>query len=196
MSGTWTTDWATNDVVTAAEFRKSLGCVADSTLGGAAASIDFTGLPTTYAHLMVILYGRGDTAAALTNVQCRFNNDSTATYHQQALDATGATVTAADAGAAAVTSALIGFIPAATSPANAFGQLDMVVAHYANAVNQKTFVAKSYAKSAATGVGAGFLRTVGGVWMLAPVAINRITLFPAAGNFAAGTRASVYVMGS
>jgi hypothetical protein len=47
--------------VTAAEFRKSMGCVADSTLGIAAASFDFTGLPTTYAHLMVVISGSATT---------------------------------------------------------------------------------------------------------------------------------------
>lgn len=167
--------------------------LADSgTLGIATASIDFTSIPATFAQLMLVLYGRGDTAAGIANVQCRFNNDSAADYHQQAIDAVGTTVTAADAGAAAGTSAVIGHIPAATAPANAFGQLDMVIAHYTNAVNQKTFAARSYAKQAATGVGSGSIRTVGGIWMAAPAAISRFTIFPGAGNFAAGTRAVLY----
>ena len=195
MTGTWATDWATNDVVTAAEFRKSVGCVFDSTLGGAAASIDITGIPTTYAHLMVLVYGRGDSASTAINVNARLNNDSATNYGWQYVSASGSTASAADQGAAAVTSILLGQLPAASAPANVFGQINTELAHYANATNQKTLSARSLERTAAIAASSMTIFTLGGVWT-GTAAINRITLFPASGNFVAGTRASVYVMGS
>src|SRR5437879_836374 len=93
-------------------FRRML---ADTTLGVAAATIDFLSIPATFAHLLLELYGRGDTALTAANVNIRFNGDSAANYHWQNLDGGGATAQASDAGAAAVTSGLAGNIPAANS---------------------------------------------------------------------------------
>lgn len=192
MSGTWTTDWATNDVVTAAEFRKSMGCVADSTLVGSAASIDFTGIPTTYAHLMIVVYARGDTAASSTNLLARLNNDSAANYDNQFLSSQAAVSTASESLAA--TALTCGAIPAATAGANLFGQAEILVAHYAGAANNKSTRTVWGMKigTASTNLNVGDNT---GFWR-SSAAINRVTLFPAAGNFVAGTRVSIYVMGS
>lgn len=192
MTGTWATDWATNDVVAASEFRKSLGCVYDSTLGVAAATIDITPIPITYAHLLVVLYGRGDTAAASTTVLMRFNADSAANYDYQLMFASAATASASETFGS--TSVPVGTLEAATAGANLFSMAEIVIPHYANAANNKTARSISCSK---TGTSTGNLQALSAaMFWRSSAAINRLTFLPAAGNFAAGTRCSVYVMGS
>ncbi len=85
--------------------------LADTTLGVAAASIDFTSIPQTFAHLMLALYGRGDTAVVNQFVRIRFNNDSGANYDYQEIHAAAAAVTASEG--LAQTSAVAGVCPGA-----------------------------------------------------------------------------------
>lgn len=193
MSGTWATDWATNDVVTAAEFRKSVGCIADTTLGVAAATIDFTGIVATFAHLLLEIEGRGDAAAANIAVLLRLNNDSAGNYDAQESSAVAASVTASESFAATGIT-IAGRMPANTAPANAAGMISVVIPQYAGTTLQKVLRAIESGKNGTT-TGSLVVRTCAGFWR-STAAVNRITLIPGAGNFAAGTRASLYVMGS
>lgn len=196
MTGLWSSDWATGDIVTAAEFRKSLGCVADSTLGVSAASFDFTGLPTTYAALMVIFQGRSDTAALNTQVDMRFNNDSAAAnyaWNENRLD--GVTVAAADDVPGTAGFVRVGKITGATATANYFGTSTIWIPNYATgSAAFREFSAKSSGRSS-NAANAGWLYEYGGMW-LATTAISRLTLLPEAGNWITGSRCSIYVMGS
>lgn len=192
-SASWLNGWLTGDLVSAGEFRKGVGCVADSTLGVAAASIDFTGLPTSYAHLMVVLNGRGDTAAATVGVGMRFNNDSTAGhYNWETLTAVDATVSSAGGGGAA-TSYDLGLLPAASSPAaGSFGAVMAWILHYGSGL-EHPFVGINACAPGSTGIS---VKLLGGQSVNLGAVINRITFVPSAGNFAAGTRASIYAMGA
>lgn len=192
MSGTWASSWATGDVVTAAEFRKGMGCVADSTLGVAAASFDFTGLPTSYAHLVIELYARGDTAANNTLGLLRFNNDSAANYLWQRSSVTATTFTGVEG--LAQSNITVGLMPAASAAANFFGVTRIYVPNYANTANYKSCVIANFIAWATT-TGTMASEANGGIWRVAN-AINRVTVLPTAGSFAAGSRCSIYVMGS
>lgn len=197
MSGTWASDWVTGDVVVASEFRKSLGCVSDTTLAIATASFDITGLPTTYAHLRVVCQVRGDTAATAVTVRMRMNNDSTAVYDSETSAAVGGSALSGSE-ALAATSASLGDVPAATASSGVPGQVVVDISNYGGVVfASKPWTCQSHriATKATTGnIVAGFS---GGSWNAAvAAAISRLTIFPSSGNFAIGSRCSVYVMGS
>lgn len=193
MSGTWASGWSPGDVLTAAEVKKGVGAIFDSTLGIAAASIDIPSIIATYAHLRLWLYARGDTAAAAVNLNMRFNNDSSGAYQYQWLQAV-ATTPAAGENVAPPSFIFCGAIPAASVGGGVFGQTEIDIAHYAGVTNQKTAnIGYGYRTGGSTGQ--GFTGRSSG-WWSSGAAINRITLFPATGNFAAGTRATLYAWGA
>lgn len=164
----------------------------DSTLGASAASIDVTGISATYAHLMVSVYARGDTAATAIGAQLRFNGDSAANYDTQYVRGNAAVASAAEGFAA--TSLQFGSIPANTAGANLFGAQEIFIPYYAGSSNNKQIVALSSAKIG-TSTGNLFMDLLGGGWR-SNAAINQITFFPVSGNFVAGTRITVHALGA
>lgn len=192
MTGTWALGWATNDIVTAAEYKKSVGAIFDTTLGGSAASIDITSISATYANLMLSVYARGDNAATTTSVLMRFNGDAGANYDWQQLRGAAAVASAAEA--FANTTLATGVAPGNTAGANLFGALDIFIPHYAGSTNNKTFVSVSCAKVGTT-TGLILVDHFGGGWR-SNAAINQITLLPTSGNFVTGTRATLYALGA
>jgi hypothetical protein len=171
MSGTWASGWVTGDVVTAAEYGKGIGAVYNTVVTGSVAA---------------------NTAATATNILMRFNNDSAANYDYQTHSASATTATAVEG--LAQTALVIGQMPANNATASVFGQCSSEMAQYAGTTGQKTANSRWSHK---TGTGTGNLQVaqVAGFWR-STAAISRITLLPAAGNFAIGTRATLYVMGA
>lgn len=168
-----------------------LGQIADSTLGSSAASIDLTSLPTTYAHMLIVGYFRGDTAATDTPVNFRLNNDSGANYYTEEVAAAGATLTGGENIAA--TSASFGSCPANTGTANRFSADIIFIPHYTQTTNHKSFIGFSSEVRLNTG-GNTILRVSGGAWA-ATAAVSRLTVLPGAGNFVTGSRLTVYGIG-
>ena len=193
MTGTWPLGWATGDIETAAEFKKGIGALADTTLGGSAANVDMTSISATYAHLLLVIYARSDQAAQSVYVQLQFNGDTAANYDSQRLTGGGASVLAAEL--FAQTSAICGHMPAATAGANLFGASIVFIPHYAGTTNNKLALSIS-AEKAATTTGTMNNNLAAAFWR-SSAAINRITLIPnAAANFVAGTRVTLYGMGA
>ncbi len=182
MTGTWATGWATGDIVLAAEFAKGVGCISDTTLGVGAASVDITGIVGNYAHLLVVVYARSDTAAFSTNLQTRFNGDTGANY-------TGVGTSAATSVTATGTN-----VHGASATAGLFSSVGILIPNYAGSAADKPAVA--FGTNADTG-GSNLLAGVlgGGIWRNTS-AITRITISPAAGNFIIGSRVSLYALGS
>jgi hypothetical protein len=191
-SASWANGWVTGDIVTAAEFKKGVGCIYDTVLGASAASIDITGIVGGYASFLLVLTARGDTAATSTTVLCRFNNDSSAIYNTQALSAINATLSGV--GGLNAGQLTMGTIPAANAPVNHMGAAYMLVPYYVNTSNYKSMLGFSYFETADTAAGQSLYHT-GGIWKSATT-INRITLLPGAGNFIASSRATLYGMGA
>jgi hypothetical protein len=164
--------------------------LADSTLAAAAASFDFTSIPATFAHLMLVLYLRGDAAVTSVDAAIRFNADSGANYDRQLLYGNAATTAASETLAGTSIGLGGGTFPAANAPATAFGQSDLCIAHYAGSTKQKSMAARSSGK---TGVASGNLYAllVAGFWRSA-AAINEITILPSSGNWDIGSRATLY----
>lgn len=190
MSGTWPSGWVAGDVVTAAEFAKGVGAIYNTTLGSAAASVDVTGIIAGYAHLFIVCHLRGDTAATTAQVLMRFNNDSGANYVRQRIDAASTAVNASQA--TGQTSTFVGDCPAASATASLDSTHLILVSNYANALSFKSCVSVYFARWAASVMEVG---VSGGDWASA-AAINRVTLLPSAGNFAIGSRVTIYGMGS
>lgn len=160
----------------------------DSTLAATAANFDITAISNAYNHLRLLLYARGDTAAATTNVYLRFNNDSAANYDWQYAQASAAAVTAAESFAA--TQAIVASMPANTAGANLFGDVEVSVLHYAGSANNKALIAQEVHKSG-TASGNLVVAQFAAFWR-SNSAISRITVLPAAGNFVAGSRCTLY----
>jgi hypothetical protein len=160
----------------------------DSTLGVAAASFDVTGISAAYNHLMVVLSGRGDTAAGSTGVTLRVNNDSGANYENANGYMNGASVYSG-AGSGGGTSALVlGHMSAASATAGATGSCNFVISNYASPTLWRRWSGTGGADDG-TNI---WLETFTGSWRNAAAAINRLTLTPSAGNFAAGSRLTIY----
>jgi hypothetical protein len=192
VTGTWPTSWSTGDVTLASEYRKGIGAISDTTLGGSAANVDIASIVGTYAHLLIFAYARGDTAATNTALGVRLNGDAAANYDYQQLGGVGTGVVSGEQFAQTLMSA--GFMPANTAGANLFGAHCIFIPHYAGSTNNKVAVSISATKTGVT-TATMFNYLVGAFWR-SNAAINRITLLPAAGNFVAGTRVSLYGMGS
>lgn len=192
MTGTWASGWATSDIVTAAEYKKQAGAIYDTTLGVATASIDVTSISATYAHLMVSIYARGDTASTASTVLMRFNGDTAANYDWQQVLGFATTVTAGEH--FADTSVTVGSCAAASAGANLFSTCEVFIPHYAGSSNNKSFVSVNAHKigTSTTNINLNFM---GGGWR-SNAAINQITFLPAAGNFAAGTRVTIHALGA
>lgn len=180
-------------MMNALQFGKGWGCIADSTLGGSAASVDFPSIIGTYAHLMAVVYARGDLAALNVSIQMRLNNDSAANYDYQSLRGIAASTNAQET-FGSTAGAVIGNMPTATAGANLFGVTTVFLPHYAGSSNNKACVSLSSMK-VGTSTGNLFSDLYGGFWRSA-AAISRITLVPSVGNFVAGTRVSLYAMGA
>lgn len=192
MTGTWASGWATGDVVTAAEFKKAVGAIFDTTLGGSAATIDITGISATYAHLMVSIYARGDTAANIVSAFIECNGDAAANYDYQFLTGSAAAITAGEGFAA--TGMYVGSYPANTAGANLFSSAEVFIPNYAGSTNNKQIVTISSYKAGTT-TGLLGVQILGGSWR-SNAAINRVTVYPGTGNFVAGTRVTIHALGA
>ncbi len=181
----------TGELVTAAQINRWEVMLADSTLTAPAASFDFTSIPAHWSHLRIVLYARGDNASTSTAVMVRFNGDATAQYDYQYLRAVDATVD----GSAVLAQPNIyaGDVPCATAPANSFAPVTIDIPHYADASNHQVLLFQNFRKRG-TLVGDFGVISGGGLWRITTL-ISRVTLLPAAGNFAIGSRATLYGKG-
>jgi hypothetical protein len=165
--------------------------IAEATLGSSASSIDITTIAADWSHLYLVLYARGDTAAASTNVNLRFNGDTGSNYDTQLGRASAATPTANESFANA--SGAVGTMPANTATANVFGGTIVWIPNYAYASGHKTALALSTHK---TGTATGNLNVdLRGTFWRSSAVVTQVTLLPAAGNFVAGTKVTLYGMG-
>lgn len=188
---------ATGNAVTAAQWNTevttngNLGYfrqLAETVLSGTASSIDFTSIPGTFRHLLLVVYGRTDEAATSSTLLARFNNDSGANYDYQLDAGTGSTAQAVES--QGQTSARIGSLPGASASANLFGVCDLRVLHYANSANNKAALSVYGLK---WGTSSGQMIAANGAqFWRNNAAIDRITILPGSGNLVAGTVATLY----
>jgi hypothetical protein len=162
--------------------------IAQVVLGAAAANITFTAIPQTYRHLLLVLSGRSDAAVAATPVHIRLNGDTGANYDTQRMNAAGTALAAAEFLAA--TAGFVGAVPGASATAGMAGMARILLPDYRGTARLKTWTAEG-GESQGTGTGQTFLRHDRGQWRSA-VAITDVGVYPASGNFAAATVATLY----
>jgi hypothetical protein len=169
-----------------------------ATLGGVAASINFTNLSVygNFDHLMILIAGRTTVGAGGGDLYIRFNSDATAAnyYGLTQLGRHSATVLtneqlAGVSGAIRCWSAITG----GSAPGSVFGILQILIHDYRGSGYKNV----QFNGFTLIGTTTGTLQTVigGGIW-LSSSAVTRIDLFPdALADFAAGTRTAIYGIG-
>lgn len=154
------------------------------------ATFTFSSIPATYSHLMVVGSARGTTGATNTSLQMQFNGITTATYDSEQVAANGATIAAAEL--LAQTACFLGEMAASTATAGACGTFVVFIPNYAG-----TSFWKSWTCSHSLALGTATTQSYSKHWgghARATAAVASITLFPAAGNFATGSKFSLYGM--
>jgi hypothetical protein len=160
----------------------------DNIASGAIASWDVTGISQAYNHLMILLMGRGDTAATSVGAQLRFNNDSAAgKYTSQYVYGFGGSAAGVFIGGTFLN---LPEFSAATSDAGACSAETIHVPSYTQTTFHKSITLTVYnPRTYGSGSEIGF--SGGGAWKDTS-AINRVTIFPATGNFVTGSRLTIY----
>lgn len=156
---------------------------------GGQASIDFAAIPGTFTHLQLIGNGRGTAASTVTAVQMRFNGDSGSNYDYEQLYANDGNP-AAGYEVLGDTSMQLMQLPASSSTAGYASSAHATIADYANAVFHKSMLTHMPIQRTA-GTGNMFDATLVGFWH-STSPITDIHLFCGAGNFAEGTKVSLY----
>lgn len=163
--------------------------VGDVVLGSSAASVDFTSIPATFAHLLLVLYLRSDAGATSAALNLRLNNDSGANYDLDAISATSGAPSGADSYAGGAIS--LPGISAGTAPADTFAPYLLFLPGYAGGGNKTVVSVGGYKTGAVVG---SLLTDIRTAYWRSNVAINRLTL-TTGGNFVARSRVTVYGMG-
>lgn len=141
-----------------------------------ASSISFTSIPATYKHLQIRCMSRGTVAATFTNVNLRFNSDSSSIYRTHWLDGNGTSAVGEDSG---VTDLIyFGVQVGANANASVFGATVCDILDYTS--TNKFKVTRSLAGE--DNNGNGFLGLISGLWR-STAAVTQIDITPNSGNF-------------
>jgi hypothetical protein len=129
--------------------------IAKTTLGSAAANIEFTSIPGTYTDLLVVLSTRSSRASTNDNIKVRFNGASTdSNFTWRNLYGDGTT-------AISGTGSSFGFVSdcnAANNTSNTFTSVEVYIPNYAGSTNKSFSVTQAHEQNgttAYTGVNAG-----------------------------------------
>lgn len=160
----------------------------DNTAGVAIASWDVSNISQSYNHLMMVVNARSDTGATDTVVAVRLNNDSSASYDYQNGLVFASSFNASETFGA--TYLRCGSCPAATANASRFSNNNIIIPNYTG-TNGFKIVTTDCSFYYGTGTGTMIRSIHGGFWPGA-IAITRVTVFPSAGNFVAGSRLTIY----
>ena len=145
-----------------------------------AASVTFSSIPSTYTHLQIRGIARSTAAQSFAGLRLRVGNGSVDTgsnYSTHQLYGDGSTATAT--ANAPTTETYMGAISAANDTANTFGIAVIDILEYANTNIYKTIRVLDGVDTN----GAGYINFNSAGWR-STSAINTISLYPSAGNFA------------
>lgn len=179
-------DGSTLEYATPRGFR-----VAQQVLGGDAASITFSSIPTFGTALELVLTGRTTNAgSSFQHILAQLNDDANGNYAWQNQYAAGTTVTAAHGENSTYVG--VGWLPQASALANAPGSLRALFHNFRDTTFFKTVEAScSVCVSSASG---GMIDVrESSIWRVTS-AITKIVLAPSADSFLAGTTATLYVL--
>lgn len=154
--------------------------IATTTLGSAANTITFSSITSAYTDLKLIFVGISDTGIPYANV--RFNGDTGTNYSSTFIQGTGSV--ASSVNYSNNNALLIAANNTLSTTIPIIYEVDLF--SYAGSTN-KTILSKGSGDKNGTGIVDRFV----GLWRNTS-AINSITLFTTANNFATGTTATIY----
>ena len=157
---------------------------------GGAPTVDITGIPATSSHLQLWIQSEGNTENTEQYLRIRFNNSTTGLYRWQGVwgrGPVGSAVVATEGEALGATSAVVGVLTSAVAESGNVTQTVVDIANYKRTNYFKTALGRSGVWFGEPGAHFSFAAS----WE-STAAINRITLFPAAGNFAANSVVTLY----
>ena len=155
--------------------------IATTTLGSAAASIDFTSIPATYTDLRLVFVNQG-TGTAGNSRFLRFNSDSSSSYSRTKLVGTGVEAYSGQQ----IEQTTLRFTEAGTSASPVWQLQTVDIFSYAGSTNKTCLMISNEDNN-----GSGNILTGVGLWR-STAAITSISLFLTTGTFAAGTIATLY----
>lgn len=165
----------------------SFALITDTLAGGAVASFNFAAIVGSYLHLRLIFQARSDQGAAQV-VSLRLNGDSGANYYSESIS--GAAGVAGASEFLGATSGRIGVVPSTAAAAGNAGLIVIDIANYAATVFNKNWVALG-GRQESTATSNTIEENYFGRWG-STAAVTQVTILPAAGNFIAGSRCTLY----
>lgn len=157
------------------------------TLASAAASFDFTSIPSTYTDLCLKLSLRTDRTSITSDLILQFNGDTSAAYSFRRIYGTGASAGSDNLGAGA-SNGLSGFADGASATASTFGNTEIYIPNYAGS-NQKSWSTDGVNENNSSTAYAGLYASL----YTGTSAINRVTIKDYnSSNFVTYSSASLY----
>jgi hypothetical protein len=165
-------------------------CLYDQILSAAAPSFDVQNISQAYTALLLKFHARGDHASEQQSVFCRCNGDASNNYDYEYLVIGPGTTMTANPVENSGAGMFIGNVPCASSPAAHAAVIEAEIPNYTSTILHKQMVSKYMLRHSAAG---GQMRAGvnGSNWRILN-ALNRLTIYPNAGNFAAGSRLTIY----
>jgi hypothetical protein len=150
--------------------------------GGSASTINFSSIPQVYTDLLLLINGRSNNASLLDGITLSLNGSSSS-FNYRSLIGNGSSVSST-----APASNNAGWVPAATSTSNVFGNTSIYLSNYASASN-KTYSVDSVIENNAT---TSRLEIDAGLWSNT-AAITSISLGSSnSSSYAPNTTVSLY----
>jgi hypothetical protein len=164
-------------------------CIYDNVLSADAADPwNNIPIPSGYAHLTIVAYVRGLSAALNDYLALRFNGDVGANYDYQRHYGEAAVVTAAEIFAA--NNLFVGYVPSGTSLANQYAIVEVDIPNYGNIIGDKIITALNSQKDRVTT--GGLIAQQGmGAWR-STAAITSLRAYLLNGSLKAGSRLTIY----
>jgi hypothetical protein len=112
--------------------------IATVSLGSAAASIDFTSIPSTYTDLCLKISGRSDYSGTRAAVYITFNSNTGSNYSSRRLIGYDSNLTLSDSSSAGAptANATLGAIVGSTATASTFSNNELYMPNYAGSTNK------------------------------------------------------------
>jgi hypothetical protein len=158
--------------------------IATATIGsGGQTNIEFSSIPSTYAHLQLRVLARGTTSATQINFPITLNNDTASNYRTHILFGNGSSVSSFEFGS--IGGIYLNYMPAANTSASVFGAAVIDILDYTNTNKTKVF---RYLQGMDSNSSNGNINFYSGLWT-GTSAINRITFN---GDFAQYSSIALY----
>lgn len=162
--------------------------ISDTTLGSDAASVDFSSIPATYAHLMVVWHVRGTKAAQYDSLHLRFNADTTAANYW---DCRGYVNSTTYTGSNANAIPTVGWIDAATAYTTSWSAGTLILPDYANTTTHKAAMSWGTSNGPQSGTTSVYHHFGTATWK-STSAVNQLTFVPGSNNIAQYSRFTLY----